>query len=124
MKVRSPAVNSSDDSGVVAAQVGAGEELPLRVGSTLICPTCGIGGVVRALSNSPAELPSCHGPMRVARPVPCSEVRPRSATDAMLGGALYRDVTSGFEFWCTRGGPQQIRIGDHALLPHTLVAVS
>jgi hypothetical protein len=86
-----------------------------RVGDTLVCPTCAVSGVVRALPSPPGVGPICHGPMNVGRPVPCAEVRPRRSDDAMIGGRLYEDEASGFAFWCTRGGPRQVQVDSRLL---------
>ena len=113
-----------------------------RVGDTLVCPTCAVSGVVRALpspnsaspnsaspnsaspnSTSPHSAgPICHGPMKVGRPVPCAEVRPRRSDDAMIGGRLYEDEASGFAFWCTRGGPRPVHFGRRPLSPRDMAA--
>jgi hypothetical protein len=85
------------------------------VGSTLVCPTCGISGVVRVPPGFPSDSPACHGPMKVGRPVPCDEVPPRRPDNVMMGGRLYVDEASGFHFWCTRGGPGQVRLGERSL---------
>jgi hypothetical protein len=87
----------------------------LRVGDTLTCPTCAVSGVVRALPSPATAGPICHGPMKVGRPVPCSEVRPRGSDDAMIGGRLYEDEATGFAFWCTRGGPGQVQLDSRPL---------
>jgi len=86
-----------------------------RVGDTLVCSTCAISGVVRALPSPPGSGPICHGPMKVGRPVPCAEVRPRRSDDVMVGGRLYEDEVSGFAFWCTRGGPRQVHFDSRPL---------
>ena len=86
-----------------------------RVGDTLVCPTCAVSGVVRALPSPPGAAPICHDPMEVGRPVSCAEVRPRRSDDAMIGGRLYEDETSGFAFWCTRGGPRQVQFDSRPL---------
>jgi hypothetical protein len=86
-----------------------------RVGETLVCPTCAVSGVVRALPAPPGAGPSCHGPMKIGRPVPCDEVRPRRSDDVMIGGHLYGDEISGFVFWCTRGGPRQVQFYNRPL---------
>src|SRR6266568_6696679 len=67
---------------VTTLLIGPGS-LP-RVGDTLVCPTCAVSGVVRALPSPPGAGPICHGPMKVGRPVPCAEVRPRRSDDAMI----------------------------------------
>lgn len=105
---------------IIDAAVAA--PLTLRLGATLICSTCGICGVLRTLPSPPTEVPTCHGPMRVGRPVRCSDVRRRQAADMMIAGALYCDALSGIEFSCTRGGGEQVRMGERPLLPRTLVA--
>ena len=86
-----------------------------RVGDTLVCPTCAVSGVVRALPSPAGAGPICHGPMKVGRPVPCAEVRPRRSNDVMIGGRLYEDEASGFAFWCTRGGPRQVQFDSRSL---------
>jgi hypothetical protein len=96
----------------------------LQVGGTLVCPTCAISGVVCALPSPPGEGPICHGPMKVGRPVPCAEVRPRRSDDVMIGGRLYEDEVSGFAFWCTRGGPRQVQFGNRSLRPQNMAAAS
>jgi hypothetical protein len=93
-----------------------------RVGDTLVCPTCAVSGVVHALPSPPGAGPICHGPMKVGRPVPCAEVRPRRSDDAMIGGRLYQDEASGFAFWCTRGGPRQVHFGSRPLRPQDMAA--
>jgi hypothetical protein len=93
-----------------------------RVGDTLVCPTCAVSGVVHAPPSPPGAGPVCHGPMKVGRPVPCAEVRPRRSDDAMIGGRLYEDEASGFAFWCTRGGPRQVHFGSRPLRPHDMAA--
>ena len=98
---------------VTTLLIGPGS-LP-RVGDTLVCPTCAVSGVVRALPSPPGAGPICHGPMKVGRPVPCAEVRPRRSDDAMIGGRLYEDEASGFAFWCTRGGPRQVQFDSRPL---------
>src|SRR6266481_1550843 len=60
---------------VTTLLTGPGRQL--RVGDTLVCPTCAVSGVVRALPSPPGDGPICHGPMKLGRPVPCAEVRPR-----------------------------------------------
>lgn len=86
-----------------------------RVGDTLTCPACAVSGVVRALPSPATAGPVCHGPMKVGRPVRCSEVRLRRSNDAMIGGRLYEDEASGFAFWCTRGGPGQVQFDSRPL---------
>ena len=88
---------------------------PAPVGSTLICPTCGVSGVVHAPPAFPSDSPMCHGPMKIGRPVPCDEVPPRRLDNIMMGGRMYVDEVSGFSFWCTRGGPGQVRLGERSL---------
>src|ERR1700727_1064615 len=78
---------------------------PAPVGSTLVCPACGISGVVRVPPAFPSDSPACHGPMKGGRPVPCDEVPSRRPDNIMMGGRMYVDEASGFHFWCTRGGP-------------------
>jgi hypothetical protein len=53
--------------------------------------------------------------MKIGRPVPCAEVRPRRSNDVMIGGRLYEDEASGFAFWCTRGGPRQVQFDSRPL---------
>jgi len=53
--------------------------------------------------------------MKVGRPVPCAEVRPRRSIDVMIGGRLYEDEASGFAFRCTRGGPCQVQFDSRPL---------
>lgn len=96
----------------------------LQVGETLVCPTCAICGVVSALPSPPGAGPICHGPMKVGRPVPCAEVRPRRPDDVMIGGRLYEDEVSGFAFWCTRGGPHRVQFGNRSLRPQNMAAAS
>jgi hypothetical protein len=96
----------------------------LQVGETLVCPTCAISGVVRALPSPPGGGPICHHPMNVGRPVPCAEVRPRRTDDVMIGGRLYEDEVSGFAFWCTRGGPRQVQFDHRPLRPRNMAAAS
>jgi hypothetical protein len=60
--------------------------------------------------------------MKVGRPVPCAEVRPRRSDDAMIGGRLYEDEASGFAFWCTRGGPRPVHFGRRPLSPRDMAA--
>jgi hypothetical protein len=105
---------------VTTLLIGPGS-LP-RVGDTLVCPTCAASGVVRALPPPPGAGPVCHGPMKVGRPVPCAEVRPRRSDDVMIGGRLYEDEVSGFAFWCTRGGPRQVQFDSRPLLLQDMVA--
>jgi hypothetical protein len=93
-----------------------------RVGDTLVCPTCAVSGVVRALPSLPGDGPICHGPMKLGRPVPCAEVRPRRSDDVMIGGRRYEDEVSGFAFWCTRGGPRQVQFDSRPLLLQDMVA--
>jgi hypothetical protein len=93
-----------------------------RVGDTLVCPTCAVSGVVRALPSPPGDGPICHGPMKLGRPVPCAEVRPRRSDDVMIGGHRYEDEVSGFAFWCTRGGPRQVQFDSRPLLLQDMVA--
>jgi hypothetical protein len=97
------------------APVSSTPGTPAPVGSTLVCPTCGISGVVRVPPAFPGDSPTCHGPMKVGRPVPCDEVPPRRPDNVMMGGRLYVDEDSGFHFWCTRGGPGQVRLGERPL---------
>ena len=87
----------------------------LRVGETLVCPTCAISGVVRALPAPPGAGPICHGPMTVGRPVPCAEARLRRSDDVMIAGRLYEDEVSGCAFWCTRGGSRQVEFDSRPL---------
>lgn len=96
----------------------------LQVGETLVCPTCAICGVVSALPSLPGAGPICHGPMKVGRPVPCAEVRPRRSDDVMIGGRLYEDEVSGFAVWCTRGGPGQVQFDNRSLRPQNMAAAS
>ena len=114
-------VNRPASLGRAGAEAGDGPGTPTPVGSTLVCPTCGVSGVVRAAPASPGASPTCHGPMKVGRPVPCDEVPPRSPDNIMLGGRLYVDEASGFSFWCTRGGPGQVRLGERSLSLRTMV---
>jgi hypothetical protein len=94
----------------------------LRVGETLVCPTCAISGVVRALPWPSGASPICHGPMTVGRPVPCGEVRLRKPDDVMIAGRLYEDQVSGFAFWCTRGGSRQVEFDSRPLLLQDMAA--
>ena len=87
----------------------------LRVGETLVCPTCATSGVVRALPAPRGAGPICHGPMTVGRPVPCAEVRLRKSDDVMIAGRLFEDGVSGFALWCTRGGPHQVLFDNRPL---------
>ena len=95
-----------------------------RVGDTLVCPTCAVSGVVRALPSPPSAGPICHGPMKVGRPVPCAEVRLRKPDDVLIAGRLYEDRVSGFAFWCTRGGPRQVLFDSRPLRLQDMAAVS
>ena len=94
----------------------------LRIGETLVCPTCAVSGVVRALPAPRGASPICHGPMTVGRPVPCAEVRLRRSGDVMIGGRLYEDEVSGFAFWCTRGGPGQVLFENRPLRLQNMAA--
>ena len=96
----------------------------LQVGETLVCPTCAVSGVVCALPSPPGAGPICHGPMKVGRPVPCAEVRPRRSDDVMIGGRLYEDEVSGFAFWCTRGGLRQVLFDNRPLRLQDMAAAS
>jgi len=90
---------------------------PAVAGSTLVCPSCGVSGVVHTPPARGSEAPACHGPMQAGRPVRCDEVRFRQADDRMIGGRLYVDAVSGFTFWCTRGGPGEVLVGERRLRP-------
>src|SRR5260370_37965386 len=79
----------------------------LRVGETLVCPTCAVSGVVRALPWPSGAGPVCHGPMTVGRPVPCAEVRLRRSDDVMIGGRPCEGEAAGFAVWFARGGPRR-----------------
>ena len=94
----------------------------LQIGETLVCPTCAVSGVVRALPAPRGAGPVCHGPMTVGRPVPCGEVRLRKPDDVMIAGRLHEDEVSGFAFWCTRGGPRQVQFDSRPLLLQDMVA--
>jgi hypothetical protein len=94
----------------------------LRVGETLVCPTCAVSGVVRALPAPRGAGPICHGPMMVGRPVPCGEARLREPDDVMIGGRRYEDEVSGFAFWCTRGGLRQVEFDSRPLRLHDMAA--
>ena len=107
--------HQAEAQGLPVTTLLTGPGRQLRVGDTLVCPTCAVSGVVRALPSPPGDGPICHGPMKVGRPVPCSEVRPRRSDDAMIGGCLYEDEASGFAFWCTRGGPRQVQFDGRPL---------
>ena len=96
--------------------------LRLQIGETLVCPTCAVSGVVRALPVPRGAGPICHGPMTVGRPVPCAEIRLRRSDDVMIGGRLYEDGVSGFAFWCTRGGPGQVLFDDRPLRLQSMAA--
>jgi hypothetical protein len=96
--------------------------LRLQIGETLVCPTCAVSGVVRALPAPRGAGPICHGPMTVGRPVPCAEIRLRRSDDVMIGGRLYEDEVSGFAFWCTRGGPGQVLFDDRPLRLQSMAA--
>ena len=96
----------------------------LRVGETLVCPTCAISGVVRALPWPSGAGPICHAPMTAGRPVPCAEVRLRRSDHVMIGGRLYEDEVSGFAFWCTRGGPHQVLFDSRPLRLQDMAAAS
>jgi hypothetical protein len=96
----------------------------LQIGETLVCPTCAVSGVVRALPAPRGAGPVCHGPMTVGRPVPCAEVRVRRSDDVMTGGRLYEDEVSGFAFWCTRGGPRQVLFENRPLRLQDMAAAS
>jgi hypothetical protein len=96
----------------------------VAAGSTLVCPSCGVSGVVCTPPVPGSEAPACHGPVQAGRPVRCHEVRPSSAGDRMIAGRLYVDVVSSFTFWCTRGGPGQVRIGGRRLSPLDPAATS
>lgn len=84
-------------------------------GSTLVCPSCHVSGVVRTAPAPGSEAPTCHGPMQAGRPVRCDEIRLRKADDRMIGGRLYVDAVSGFTLWCTRGGPGEVLVGERRL---------
>jgi hypothetical protein len=99
-------------------------DTPAVTGATLVCPGCGISGVVRAQPAFPGEGLTCHGPMEVGRPVPCDEVRPRLPGDVMIAGYLYVDALSGFALWCTRGGPHEMRLGGRPLRMRITAAAS
>jgi hypothetical protein len=60
--------------------------------------------------------------MKVGRPVPCAEVRPRRSDDAMIGGRMYGDEASGLAFFCTRGGPRQVQFDSRQLRPQDMAA--
>ena len=97
----------------------------LRVGETLVCPTCAISGVVRALPAPRGAGPICHGPMTVGRPVPCGEARLRRSDDVLIAGRLYEDAGfSGFALWCTRGGPRQVLFDSLRLRLQDMAAAS
>src|ERR1700757_370707 len=89
-------------------EVSASSGAAAAVGATIVCPDCGISGVVRARPDFPSDGLICHGAMEVGPPVPCDEVRPRQPDDVMVAGYLYVDGRSGFALWCTRGGPHQV----------------
>ena len=108
-------VNRLTGQGHESVEAGDWPGASAPVGSTLFCPTCGISGVVHVPPAFPGDSPTCHGPMKVGRPVPCDEVRPRRLDDIMIGGRMYVDAVSGFNFWCTRGGPGQVRLGERSL---------
>jgi hypothetical protein len=88
---------------------------PAVVGSTLVCRSCGVGGVVHTPPAPGSEAPACHGAMQAGRPVRCGEVRLRQPDDRMIGCRLYVDAVSGFTFWCTRGGPGEVLVGERRL---------
>jgi hypothetical protein len=96
----------------------------LHIGETLVCPTCAVSGVVRALPAPRGAGPVCHAPMELGRPVPCAEIRLRRSDDVMIGGRLYEDEVSGFAFWCTRGGPRQVVFDNRPLRLQDMAAVS
>src|ERR1700751_3138581 len=89
--------------------------LRLQIGETLVCPTCAVSGVVRALPAPRGAGPICHSPMTVGRPMPCAEVQLRKPDDVMIAGRLYEDEVSGFAFWCTRGGSRQVEFDSRPL---------
>jgi hypothetical protein len=60
--------------------------------------------------------------MQAGRPVRCDEVRLRQADDRMIVGRLYVDPVSGFGFWCTRGGPGEVFVGERRLRPRDAAA--
>jgi hypothetical protein len=97
-------------------------DIRLQIGETLVCPTCAVSGVVRALPAPRGAGPICHGPMTVGRPVPCAEIRLRRSGDVMIGGRLYEDEVSGFAFWCTRGGPGQVLFENRPLCLQNMAA--
>ena len=111
--------NRADRPGCQAIAKLAWPGARVLVGETLICPTCGMSGVVCAGTTVPIDGPSCHGPMKPARPVPCDEVRPCMPGDAMVGGYLYVDMVTGFALRCTRGGPRRAWICGRPLCPQT-----
>src|ERR1700740_2717764 len=87
-----------------------------RGGDKLVCPAWRVSGVWRLLPPPPGDGPICRGPMKLGRPVPCAEVRPRRSDDVMIGGRRYEDEVSGFAFWCTRGGPRRVRFDSRPLI--------
>jgi hypothetical protein len=115
-------VNRPPSQGHERVEAGDRPGTPAPVGSTLICPDCGISGVVHVPPASPSDGPICHGPMKIGRPVPCDEVPPRRTDNIMMGGRMYVDEVSGFNFWCTRGGPGQVRVGGRSLSLRAMVS--
>jgi hypothetical protein len=113
-----PAMKQDDPAearGLPVTTLSTGPGSLPRAGDTLVCPTCAVSGVVHALPSRPGAGPICHGPMKVGRPVPCAEVRPRRSDDVMIDGRLYEDEVSGFAFWCTRAGPRQVQFDGRPL---------
>ena len=98
-----------------------GEPTSIRVGSTLVCPTCRASAVVMRITDT-QDRPACHEPMRVGRSVPCHERRPRRTEHEMVAGRTYVDAASGLVLRCTRGGPMVVRVSGRHLNPMNSVA--
>lgn len=103
------------DPGHLTIEMPGAPGVLAAVGATLVCPGCGISGVVRARPAFPGDALTCHGYIEAGRPVPCDEIRPRQLDDIMVAGRLYVDAVSGFAFWCTRGGSHQVKLGERLL---------
>src|SRR5579859_5533177 len=106
LRVAIAAQDSAGGTPTVADEIAAGR--------TVVCPACGVRGVVESVGTGWERL-TCHTPLETARPVRCGNVPPRDNHDRMVTGRRYQDVASGFTVRCTWGGPGRIMVDGRAL---------
>jgi hypothetical protein len=71
---------------------------------TLVCAVCDVTVVVIDGAGADARLTCCGQIMRIGRPGPCSEPRPRGDGEGSSAGYLYVDELGTLGVRCTRSG--------------------